>query len=67
MVGGNLKTELGYKILKRISIPLIKKLWIGKIEGIENIPKDGADFLLHIHTAFIIIGADVFNVTFVVY
>lgn len=53
MVGGNLKTELGYKILKRISIPLIKKLWIGKIEGIENIPKDGPCIIIANHSSYI--------------
>ena len=48
-----MKTELGYKILKRISIPLIKKLWIGNIEGIENVPKEGPCIVVVNHCSYI--------------
>lgn len=48
-----MKTELGYKILKKISIPLIKKLWIDKIEGLENIPKEGPCIIIVNHSSYI--------------
>ena len=54
-----MKTNLGYKLLKRINIPLVKKLWIGKVEGLENIPKEGPCVIIANHSSyldFLIIG-----------
>jgi len=48
-----MKAELGYKILKGISVPLIKKLWIDNIEGIENIPKQGPCIIIANHSSYI--------------
>jgi len=41
-----------YILLKIIILPIIKLIWVGKVEGIENIPKKGGFILASNHESY---------------
>ncbi len=52
--------NFGYKLLKAVTAPTVKKLWIESIEGLENIPVDKGAILISNHASyldFIILGS----------
>lgn len=52
--------DIGYKVLKLITAPTVKRLWIESIQGLENIPRDAGAILIANHASyldFIILGS----------
>ena len=46
------RVKVGYSVLKGMLSPLIRKIWIDKIEGLENIPKDGPIIIASNHQSY---------------
>ncbi|MBU2545360.1 1-acyl-sn-glycerol-3-phosphate acyltransferase, partial [Patescibacteria group bacterium] len=46
------RVKVGYSVLKGVLSPLIRKIWIDKIEGLENIPKDGPIIIASNHQSY---------------
>lgn len=46
------KVKIGYPLLKKIFGPLIRKIWIEEIEGLENIPKQGPVIIASNHQSY---------------
>lgn len=44
---------MGYFLLKYISYPFIRLIWIGKITGLENIPKDNSFIIVANHSSYL--------------
>lgn len=42
----------GYSLIRTIFGPIVRKLWIHKIEGIENIPKEGSVIIASNHESY---------------
>jgi len=57
--------DVGYKLLKFVTAPTVKRLWIDSIDGLENIPMDKGAILIANHASyldFIILGSIVENI-----
>jgi len=46
------RVKIGYSIVRRLISPLVRKVWIDKIEGLENIPKDGPVIIASNHQSY---------------
>lgn len=46
-------TRIGYPAMKLVVGPLVRGLWVGKVEGLENIPKEGACLVASNHESFL--------------
>jgi len=62
--GSVMLKDIGYKVLKLITAPTVKGLWIDSIQGLENIPRNTGAILIANHASyldFIILGTVVEN------
>jgi len=46
------RVKIGYSLARKIFGPLIRKVWIEKIEGLENIPKEGPVIIASNHQSY---------------
>ncbi len=46
------RTALSHYILKNLARPIIKSLWVKKVTGLQNIPKNGAFIIAMNHQSF---------------
>lgn len=52
--------SIGHSVLKNVTIPLVRKLWIESIYGLDRIPKDSAAIIIANHASyldFLILGS----------
>lgn len=64
VTGSDTLKDVGYKLLKFITVPTVKALWIDSIQGLESIPRDTGAILISNHASyldFIIIATIVEN------
>jgi len=46
------RIKVGYSLLKGAISPLVRRVWIDKVEGLENIPKDGPVIIASNHQSY---------------